>query len=106
MTQQDKVQDQSLHNTRQDGTGSLPCGPRIAEEKESDFPALSRFKSAEAGKYTGGAVGGADAEERTVRAAAARWYRRGECGGWCAEHDTKWRKQTNGENRHAKNMIT
>ncbi len=60
MTQQDKVLDQSLHNTpRQDGTGSLPCGLRIAEEKEeSGFPALSRFKSAEAGEYTGGAVVG------------------------------------------------
>ncbi len=64
MTQQDKVQDQSLHNTRQDDTSSLPCGPRIAEEKESGFPALSRFKSAEAGEYTGGSVVGADAEER------------------------------------------
>ncbi len=64
MTQQDKVQDQSLHNTRQDGTGSLPCGPRIAEEKESGFPALSRFKSVEAGEYTGRAVVGTDADER------------------------------------------
>ncbi len=64
MTQQDKVQDQSLHNTRQDRTDSSPCGPRIAEEEESGFPVLSRFKSAEAGEYTGGAVVGTDAEER------------------------------------------
>ncbi len=40
---------------------SLPCGPRIAVEKESGFPAPSRFKSAE---YTGGAMVGAEAEER------------------------------------------
>ncbi len=44
---------------------SLPCGPRIAEEKESGCPALSRFKSAGAGEYTGGEVAGADAEERS-----------------------------------------
>jgi hypothetical protein len=43
---------------------SLPCGPRIAEEKESGFPAPSRLKSAGAGEYTGGAVVGAEAEER------------------------------------------
>jgi hypothetical protein len=36
----------------------LPCGPRIAEEKESGFPAPSRFKSAGAGENTGGAVVG------------------------------------------------
>ncbi len=42
----------------------LPCGPLIAEEKESDFPAPSRFKSAGTGEYTGGAVVGAEAEER------------------------------------------
>ena len=39
---------------------SLPCGPRIAEEKESGGPAPSRFKSAGAGEYTGGAVVGAE----------------------------------------------
>ena len=43
---------------------SLPCGPRIAEEKESGCPAPSRFKSAGAGEYTGGVVVGAEAEER------------------------------------------
>ncbi len=43
---------------------SLPCGPRIAEEKESDFPAASKVKSAGAGEYTGGAVVGVEAEER------------------------------------------
>jgi hypothetical protein len=32
---------------------ALPCGPRIAEEKESGFPVPSRFKSAGAGEYTG-----------------------------------------------------
>ncbi len=32
---------------------SLPCGPRIAVEKESGFPTPSRFKSAGAGEYTG-----------------------------------------------------
>ncbi len=42
---------------------SLPCGPRIAEEKESGYPAPSRFKSAGAGEYTGGEVGGAEAED-------------------------------------------
>ncbi len=36
----------------------LPCGPRIAVEKESGFPAPSRFKSAGAGDYTEGAVVG------------------------------------------------
>jgi hypothetical protein len=35
----------------------------MAEEKESGFPAPSRFKSAGAGEYTGGAVVGAEAEE-------------------------------------------
>jgi hypothetical protein len=29
---------------------SLPCGPRMAEEKESGFPAPLRFKSAGAGR--------------------------------------------------------
>jgi hypothetical protein len=43
---------------------SLPCGPRIAVEKESGFPAPSRFKSAGAGEYTGVVVVGAKAEER------------------------------------------
>jgi hypothetical protein len=42
----------------------LPCGPQIAEEKESGFPAPSMFKSAGAGDYTGGALVGAEAEER------------------------------------------
>jgi hypothetical protein len=42
---------------------SLPCGPRIAEEKESGCPAPSRFTSAGAGEYTRGAVVGAEAEE-------------------------------------------
>ncbi len=46
---------------------SLPCGPRMAEEKESGFPAPSRFKSAGAGEYTEGAVVGAEAEERRLR---------------------------------------
>jgi hypothetical protein len=40
---------------------SLPCGPRMAEEKESGYPAPSRFKSAWAGECTGGAVMGAEA---------------------------------------------
>ncbi len=43
---------------------SLPCGPRIAEERESGFPAPSRFRSAGAGEYTRGAVVGAEVEER------------------------------------------
>ncbi len=43
---------------------SLPCGPRIEEEKESAFHAPSRFKSAGAGDYIGEAVVGAEAEER------------------------------------------
>jgi hypothetical protein len=42
---------------------SLPCGPRIAKEKESGFSAPSRFKSAGAGEYTGGAVVGAEAQD-------------------------------------------
>ncbi len=42
---------------------SLPCSPRIAEEKESGFPAPSRFKSAGVGEYTGGTVAGAEVEE-------------------------------------------
>jgi hypothetical protein len=36
----------------------------MAEEKESGFPAPSRFKSAEVGEYTGGEVVVAEAEER------------------------------------------
>jgi hypothetical protein len=41
----------------------LPCGPRIAEEKESVFPDPSRFKSAwwprqRRGKLEGGGCGG------------------------------------------------
>jgi hypothetical protein len=36
----------------------------MAEEKESGFPAPSRFKSAGAGKYTGEEVVVAEAEER------------------------------------------
>jgi hypothetical protein len=36
----------------------------MAEEKESGFPAPSRFKSAGARDYTGGAVVGTEAEER------------------------------------------
>ena len=52
---------------------SLPCGPRIAEEKERGCPAPSRFKSAGAGEYTGGAVVGAETEERRLEG--------GDCGG-------------------------
>jgi hypothetical protein len=44
----------------------LPCGPRIAEEKESGCPDPSRFKSAGAREYTGEEVVGADAEEIRV----------------------------------------
>jgi hypothetical protein len=43
---------------------SLACGPRIAEKKESGCPAPSRFTSAGAGETPGGAVVGAEAEER------------------------------------------
>ncbi len=42
----------------------LAMRPRMAEEKESGCPAPLRFKSAGAGEYTGGAVVGAEAEER------------------------------------------
>jgi hypothetical protein len=42
----------------------LPCGPRMAREKESGCPAPSRFKSAGAEEYKGGAVVEAEAEER------------------------------------------
>ena len=45
---------------------SLPCGPRMAEVKESGFPAPSRFKSAGAGEYTGGVVVEAETEERSA----------------------------------------
>jgi hypothetical protein len=38
----------------------------MAVEKESGFPAPSRFKSAGAGEYTGGVVVEAEAEERSA----------------------------------------
>ncbi len=52
---------------------SLPCGPRIAEEKESGFPAPSRFKSAGAGEYTRGRWWGSRQRRREIEG--------GGCGG-------------------------
>jgi hypothetical protein len=62
---------------------SLSCGPRIAEEKESDYPAPSRFKSAKAGEYRGGGGGGRSGREEKLqaRAAVALWYMRRYWGG-------------------------
>jgi hypothetical protein len=50
---------------------SLPCGPRMAEEKESGFPTPSRFKSAGAGEYTGNSGGGQSGREEGLKAGAA-----------------------------------
>jgi hypothetical protein len=54
---------------------SLPCGPRMAEEKESGFPAPSRFKSAvrEVHRGEGGGGRGRGEERLQAGAAAALW---------------------------------